>query len=492
MAPDGYTHRGYVKYCAEAEADAGLVPPICGRRPGAFSNAAGSVCGRNDPSGCYDCMGWLLKGLGRRLARWFGAAAVKDRDEHEAATGGRNMANSDRILELLRASERPLTDSEIRHRTGIEPHQQVNQICRSLAAAGLIDRRQGPEGRLVNSAVARAAFEENADEAGGSDASVPGELPELEPDGALIVIPCSGRKRRGGTEAAEGTSVVDWLTEELARELLAARQRNAPSSRLDESKTMPAVERYAGMLYEAEAGALERIQEAGAEVAIISGGYGVALAGEPIGWYAQQFAERMWPKGLVARCLGAYAESIEATTVVGLLAGTTAYAKVFREVRWPPTVENVWLVSPELDGGGAQVKVPRAIGEALAEIADGGRLPEDWTSSDGVPLRIEVVEGVHEEGGGAADGLRLDGESGVAPTHEAEPSAEGGSAVAELTITLDGRDAKRLEVSRARIAAALAGTDAAGGRELDRVITPAAFAAYLVRTALDRLEGSGD
>ena len=187
-----------------------------------------------------------------------------------------------------------------------------------------------------------------------------------------------------------------------------------------------------------------------------------------------------------------YAESIEATTVIGLLAGTTGYAKVFREVRWPPTVENAWLVSPDPHGGGAQIKVPRAIGEALAAIADGGSLPEEWTSSDGIPVRIDDVTGVHEEGDDAADGVRLDGESEIDPPHHTKPTAEGRNGVAELTITLDGRDTKRLEAARVRIVAALAGTDATARRELDRVITPATCAAYLVRTALDRLERHGD
>ncbi|MCY3839476.1 MAG: helix-turn-helix domain-containing protein [Gammaproteobacteria bacterium] len=173
------------------------------------------------------------------------------------------MTNRDRILELLRASEHPLTDSEIRRRTGIEPHQQVNQICRALAAQGLIDRTRGPEGRLVNSAVERTGFEENADDAGRCEASAPGEVPELDFEGTLIAIPCSGRKRRGGTEATEGTSVVDGLPEELGMELLQARQRNASSSQLDESLTMPAAERYAGTLYDVAADALERMQEAG-------------------------------------------------------------------------------------------------------------------------------------------------------------------------------------------------------------------------------------
>ena len=403
------------------------------------------------------------------------------------------MGNKDRILELIRASERPLTDSDIRRRTGIEPHQQVNQLCNKLVAEGHIDRRKGPEGLLVNSAVGTARFEEIADDAGQWDASAqPGGLPELQLEGALIVIPCSSRKRRGGTDAPDGISLVDWLPEELAAELTAARQRNAPSSQVDESWTMPAVERYTGRLYEAAAGALERIQAAGADVVIVSGGYGVVSSGESIGWYAQPFVERMWPGGLVARCLGAYAESIEATTVVGLLAGTTAYAKVFREVRWPATVERAWLVSPELHGGGAQVKVPRAIGQALAEIADSGSLPAGWASSDGVPLRFEAMAGAPEEGGGAANGVRLDEECGVELVDDAEPSAKGGSLAAGLSITLDDRDTKRLEAARAQTVTKLAGTDAAAGRQLDRVMTPAAFAAYLVRKALDRLEGGGD
>ena len=402
------------------------------------------------------------------------------------------MTNRDRILELLSASQRPLTDSEILRRTGIEPHQQVNQICNKLAAEGHIDRRKGPEGLLVNSAVGTARFEEIAGDAEQLDASAhPGGLPELQLEGVLIVIPCSSRKRRGGTDAPDGISLVDWLPEELAAELVAARQRNAPSSQVDESRTMPAVERYTGRLYEAGAGALERIQQAGAEVVIVSGGYGVVSSGEAIGWYAQPFAERMWPEGLVARCLGAYAESIDATAVVGVLAGTTAYAKVFREVRWPATVERAWLVSPDLHGGGAQVKVPRAIGEALAEIANGRSLPADWSSSDGVPLRVEALARGHEEGG-ATDGVRLDEERGVELADDAGPSAEGGSLVAGLSITLDDQDTKRLVMARAQTVTTLAGTNAAAGRELDRVITPAAFAAYLVRKALDRLEGGRD
>ena len=54
------------------------------------------------------------------------------------------MTNRERVLALLRSELVGLTDSEIRERTGTQPHQQVNQICRSLARAGLIERRAGP------------------------------------------------------------------------------------------------------------------------------------------------------------------------------------------------------------------------------------------------------------------------------------------------------------------------------------------------------------
>lgn len=400
------------------------------------------------------------------------------------------MTNRDRILALLESSETALTDAEIRRRTGIEPHQQVNQICRSLAAAGLVDRRPGAEGRIVNRAAHPSRSVTIAEDL--LDRAEPrgtGELPKVDFGNSLIVIPCSGRKRRGGEAAGDGTSIVDWLPDGLAEELLEARQANASSIRLDDQRIMPAVERYAGTLYESAVGAFERIEEEGAELAIMSGGYGVILGSEPIGWYSQYFDERMWPEHLVARCLGAYAAVIEATTVVGLLAGSTAYAKVFREVQWPETVEGAWLVSPELSGGGAQVKVPRAIGEALRDFANAGTLQAGWASSDGVPLRVVATDHGPEDGVGTQGrGLVHDAGRAEERLPVSEPSTAGRGASAGMTISLDDRDATRLEAARERFVASLAGRDETAGRELERLITPEGFATYLVRTSLDRLD----
>lgn len=59
------------------------------------------------------------------------------------------MTNADKILAAIRSSA-GLTDSDLRTRTGVQPHQQVNQICRKLEAQGFVDRRMRPDGRIGN------------------------------------------------------------------------------------------------------------------------------------------------------------------------------------------------------------------------------------------------------------------------------------------------------------------------------------------------------
>ena len=60
------------------------------------------------------------------------------------------MTNQERILALIQANPEGLTDAEIRERTGIQPHQQVNQICRALEQIGHTKRVDGPPGRIMN------------------------------------------------------------------------------------------------------------------------------------------------------------------------------------------------------------------------------------------------------------------------------------------------------------------------------------------------------
>lgn len=310
------------------------------------------------------------------------------------------MTHRERVLALLRSEPVGLTDSEIRERTSIEPHQQVNQICRCLAQAGLIERRTGPQGWLVN--LRPASLPENSLPGRGLAARPGSGKPSHERAGpadalgtprrsistTLFVLPCSGSKRRGGRRTtARGTSVLRLLPRSLAAELRARRCENAPRAKLDESALLPAAERYTGTLYQAAGDALDVLAGSGAGLLIISGGYGVVCPAEPIGWYDQPFRNAMWPDGVVARCLAAYADATGATAVIALLSATTQYARAFRSARWPDRVEHVLHVWPEPTAG-AMVKAPRAQGEALQALSRDPPLPRGWMSTDGLGMQI--------------------------------------------------------------------------------------------------------
>ena len=312
------------------------------------------------------------------------------------------MTNRERVLALIRSEPAGLTDSQIRERTGIRPHQQVNQICRKLAEGALIERRLGPAGRLVNVPSASLHGHSRSDRhrprrALGARPEKPAlrptardaaELPRVTISRALFILPCSGAKRRGGRRMdGRCTSVLDSLPNALAAELRTRRSENAPRVKLDHSGLMPAAERYAGTLYQAAGDALDALARTRTGLLIISGGYGVVRPCEPIGWYDQKFRNAMWPNGVVARCLAAYADATGATAVIALLSASTQYAQVFRSVPWPDGVERVVQLSPEPTTG-AMVKAPRAQGEALKAFSRGHCLPPGWTSSDGLRMQI--------------------------------------------------------------------------------------------------------
>ena len=59
-------------------------------------------------------------------------------------------SHRERIAATIRISSRPLDDDQVAARTGISPRQTVNQVCRSLERAGMVRRRPGPDGKIVN------------------------------------------------------------------------------------------------------------------------------------------------------------------------------------------------------------------------------------------------------------------------------------------------------------------------------------------------------
>ena len=308
------------------------------------------------------------------------------------------MTNREQVHALIRSEPAGLTDTEIRERTSIRPHQQVNQICLKLARQGLTVRHAGPDGRLRNFSIDGASVHSRSEQRPGPRAVLRPhervaaaalfEVPQLSISNTLFVLPCSGAKRSGGRSmGSHQGSVLNCLPHALAAELRACRSGNATMAQLDESSLLPAAERYTGTLYRAADDALDVLARAGADLLIISGGYGVVRPTEAIGWYDQQFRNSMWPNGVVARCLAAYADAIGATTVVGLLSGTTQYVRAFRSARWPGAVEHVHHVWPQ-PVAGAMVKAPRAQGEALKEFSRDGRLRASWRSSDGLGMQM--------------------------------------------------------------------------------------------------------
>jgi DNA-binding IclR family transcriptional regulator len=59
-------------------------------------------------------------------------------------------SHRERVIAAIRVSSRALDDDQIAARTGISPRQTVNQICRALERAGMVRRRAGPDGKVVN------------------------------------------------------------------------------------------------------------------------------------------------------------------------------------------------------------------------------------------------------------------------------------------------------------------------------------------------------
>jgi len=297
---------------------------------------------------------------------------------------------TNRILVLNAIQAHPgLTDGELRNLTGVEPHQQVNQICRSLAAAGLTCRIPGADGRVINLPVGTEGTARVEGPAWSSVAVPSGPLDTQGESRAVVVVPCSARKADGGLlpAASSGPRIVDLLPDSLAEGLVAARKRLARPAGVDESLVLPAWQRYMGTLYRS-AGTLHVAHR---KALIISGAYGLLLADEPIGTYDRRFCLADWPGGLLEGCLPAAVRHMEADQVIAFCARTTAYGKLLRSVDWRRHGVAASTVCPQTDGrGGAQVLVPRALGEAVFAYLH-AELTSEWHSSDGIPLAVETL-----------------------------------------------------------------------------------------------------
>lgn len=206
----------------------------------------------------------------------------------------------------------------------------------------------------------------------------------------LTIIPCSAKKARTG-DHQEGSRLTNDLEPDTARQLLDSRERLRERAQVDESTLLPAWMRYTGLLYESAGDCLANALDRGEHILIISGGYGVVKADEPIGWYEAVLNLAWWPRGLLERCILEYARHHQLKDVVCFAGSKTPYARLLRRIPWhQSSLSGARLLSPDLKGeGGALKKSPEAQGEALRAYFSTG-LAGGWESSKGFGLMEEV------------------------------------------------------------------------------------------------------
>jgi len=128
---------------------------------------------------------------------------------------------------------------------------------------------------------------------------------------------------------------------------------------------LPAWRRYTGTFYQHARPALADPVAAG-HVVIISGGYGIARADEPIGWYDKVLHLADWPAGLLESALIGEARRCGTHTVVAFASATTDYTRLLRRTPWQQAGIDARLVTITGVTGGAMSEVPRRLGQAFS------------------------------------------------------------------------------------------------------------------------------
>ncbi|MEV7548610.1 hypothetical protein AB0N89_03190 [Amycolatopsis sp. NPDC089917] len=182
-------------------------------------------------------------------------------------------------------------------------------------------------------------------------------LDAIDPREALTILGPSKAKIRGG-DAAGKTSAA-W-----PEPLLRARAGVLAKSKVDGGGVRPAWLRYSGHFYRNVGGALGEAAGSG-RLLILSGGYGILRADEPIPYYDRKLKLSDWPPGVLEATVIEEARRIGATKVVTFVSASADYAKLARRIPWSSTEIEGVLATIDFHGGGAQVEVPRRLAQAF-------------------------------------------------------------------------------------------------------------------------------
>jgi hypothetical protein len=122
----------------------------------------------------------------------------------------------DRIIEAMRISSSRLDDDQLADRAGISPRQSVNQICRELEHAGMVRRRPGPDGKIVNEWLGdHNQLPDSATRTSDGGATRTGLVTEAAPVQAGDELPPGSSREQRDAERV----MLDLLSQQLGREL---------------------------------------------------------------------------------------------------------------------------------------------------------------------------------------------------------------------------------------------------------------------------------
>jgi len=237
---------------------------------------------------------------------------------------------------------------------------------------------EGPRGRSIPDPATDAGARMNTPRGMPESPRSPelDDLHQLDPHRVLLITACSAAKAVGG-EAVGGKVDQRWpedLHAARARVLTAA--QTGPSGGL-----LPAWRRYTGTFYRYASPVLREAVASG-NVVIISGGFGVVRADEPITWYDKVLRLADWPAGLVESMLINEARRTGVDTVVAFVSAKTSYAQLVRRTQWQAAGINAYLVTITGVTGGAMFEVPRQLGLAFCAFWN-----QQW---DGFPPGVVV------------------------------------------------------------------------------------------------------
>jgi hypothetical protein len=118
-------------------------------------------------------------------------------------------SHRDLIVAAIRISSQPLDDDQLAARTGISPRQTVNQVCRALERAGMVRRRPGPDGKIVNEWL-------------GEPGREPASTPSLEGTAAAGTGAPTGPRATSAEAVPAGDSAEQCGAERVMLDLLGA------------------------------------------------------------------------------------------------------------------------------------------------------------------------------------------------------------------------------------------------------------------------------